>query len=65
MHPRRLTLSDSLDERLVKAKSSMIASTIPKSPIYREKKMLVWLPRFLRFAGYPYKIGEERNPRWK
>jgi hypothetical protein len=34
IHPRRLTPSDSLEERIVMAKSSMIASTIPKSPIH-------------------------------
>jgi hypothetical protein len=29
---------DSLEERFVKAKSSMVASTIPKSLLYHEKK---------------------------
>ena len=35
---RRLTASDSLEERVVMAKSSMVASTIPKSPIYHGNK---------------------------
>ena len=34
IHPRRLTPSDSLEERIVIAKSSIVASTIPKSQIY-------------------------------
>jgi hypothetical protein len=35
---RRLTASDSLEERVVMAKSSMVASTIPKIPIYHGNK---------------------------
>jgi len=34
IHPRRLTPSDSLEERVVIAKSSIVASTIPRSQIY-------------------------------
>jgi hypothetical protein len=33
-HPRRLIASDSLEERVVMAKSSMVTSTIPKNPVY-------------------------------
>ena len=35
IHPRHLSPSDSLEERIVIAKSSIVASTIPKSQIYR------------------------------
>ncbi len=35
---RHLTLSDSLEDRVVMAKSSIVASTIPKSHIYHGNK---------------------------
>jgi hypothetical protein len=38
IHPRRLTWSGSFEDRLRKAESSMVASTIPKTITYHGKK---------------------------
>jgi hypothetical protein len=38
IHPHRLTASDSLEKRIVMAKSSMVASTISKNPIYHRNR---------------------------
>jgi hypothetical protein len=38
IQPHRLTASDSLEERVVMSKSSMVASTISKNPIYHGKR---------------------------
>jgi hypothetical protein len=47
-HPRRPTSSDSLEGHLEKAKSSMVASPVPKSLIYHGKKDAYFLSCDLR-----------------
>jgi hypothetical protein len=64
--PHRLTASDSLEERVVMSKSSMVASTIPKNPIYHGKRDA---SNFLLDAGWGrlaidsfYPSGEPISP---
>ena len=64
IHPRRLTPSGSFEEQLGKAKSSIVASTIPKSIIYHEKEDAYKFElSIVFFKKHVYYIVSMRTPR--
>ena len=61
IHPRRLTPSDSLEERIVIAKSSIVASTIPKSQIYHGNRDAYPKTQYFLFLDKCSKMGQKER----